>query len=550
VAASITSFWFYEATACGSGVLSAGYRQVAGGMSMDYADPNTDHSLLIMNAAPPSGTVFSGWNAAKLTAGAAVTSLSHPAGDVAKLALATVSGTARFPDWEQPAWLATFTRGIVQGGSSGSGLYTLSGGSLQLRAVLSATTIDSEGGLSCTNLDQLGVYNRFDLFYLQVARRLMASPPAVADDHGNRPEEATPVAVGPVEATLAARIDYAGDVDVFRIPVASAGTLVVRASGGMDTIGVLLDANGERIASNDDAQTSAVDFGLTQRVTPGTYYLAVSRWEAEGTGPYTLSFALAGVTENYTDLWWNPDESGWGINFNHQGDIVFATLFTYGPDGAPDWFVMSRGDRQPDGSFRGALYRARGPAFNAIPWSAITLAQVGTMQVSFAAADSGTLSYTVDGVTVTKQIRRQRFSTDTTCGWSAFDRSFSSNYQDLWWNRDESGWGINFAHQGDILFATLFTYGADGRSQWFVMSRGDRIGTSRSFQGPLYRAAGPPFDASPWRPVTLTQVGTMRADFPDGNTGTLTYTVNGVEVRKSLSRQVFSAPAPDCTSDD
>ena len=32
---------------------------------------------------------------------------------------------------------------------------------------------------------------------------------------------------------------------------------------------------------------------------------------------------------NYTGMWWNPDESGWGINVVHQGDIVFATLFTY-----------------------------------------------------------------------------------------------------------------------------------------------------------------------------------------------------------------------------
>jgi len=33
----------------------------------------------------------------------------------------------------------------------------------------------------------------------------------------------------------------------------------------------------------------------------------------------------------------------------------------------------------------------------------------------------------------------------------------ASNYQGLWWNApagSESGWGINFAHQSDIIFAT------------------------------------------------------------------------------------------------
>ncbi|MGC1818702.1 MAG: S8 family peptidase, partial [Casimicrobiaceae bacterium] len=35
------------------------------------------------------------------------------------------------------------------------------------------------------------------------------------------------------------------------------------------------------------------------------------------------------------------------------------------------------------------------------------------------------------------------------------------NYQGLWWASpagSESGWGINFAHQGDVIFATWFTY--------------------------------------------------------------------------------------------
>lgn len=551
VAATVTSFWFYEADGCGTGIRSPDFRQVAGGMTLDFADPNTDHSLLVMNAMPPSGAVYSAWNAAKLAFGTFGVSLSHPAGDLAKWALATVSGTARFPDWEQSAWLATFSRGIIEGGSSGSGFFTLSGGgSLELRGVLSATTTGANGGMSCTNLGERGVYNRLDVFYPQVARRLMANPPAIADDHGNRPGEATPVAAGATESVVAGRIDYAGDVDVFRIPVAAPGTLVVRASSGMDTVGILLDANGERIASNDDAQAGRLDFGLTRRVAAGTYYLVVSRWESAGAGPYSLSFAMLPATDNYTDLWWNAAESGWGINLNHQGGNIFATLFTYAADGAPDWLVMSNGGRQADGSFSGALYRARGPAFNADPWTPVTLTQVGTMRLSFPSADSGRLAYTVDGVSVAKDIERQRFSTRTTCGWSVFDRSFASNYQDLWWNANESGWGINFAHQGDIIFATLFTYGADGRNLWFVMSRGDLVPGTFTYRGTLYRTSGPPFDANPWRPIDIVPVGTMDVSFTSGKAARLEYTVDGVTVTKSITRMVFGVPAPECESDD
>jgi hypothetical protein len=549
VAASITSFWFYEASACGSDATAADSRQVAGGMAMDFADPNTDHTLLVMNASPPSGTSFSGWNAAKLASGQAVTSLSHPAGDVAKLALGEVDGMARFDDWEQAAWLVRYSRGIIQGGSSGSGLFTMSGGTLQLRGVLSASTTDPDGALSCTNLDQRGVYNRLDVFYPQVARRLMANPPP-ADDHGDRPAEATPVALGAVPARATGRIDFAGDTDVFRIPVAASGTLIVRSSGGMDTVGVLLDADGERVASNDDAETRSVDFGLTQRVEPGTYYLAVTRWESAGVGPYALEISTSPVTDNYTDLWWKPDESGWGINLAHQGGVVFATLYTYGADGSPAWFSMT-GNGSPGGKeFQGDLYRTTGPPFNASPWRPVDYERVGTMRLAFASNDAATLTYTVNDVPVAKSIERFRSATRTTCGWSVFDRSFSFNYQDLWWNAAESGWGINFIHQGDVLVGTLYTYGPDGQPRWFILSPGERVPGTQRFEGPLYETTGPPFNASPWGAVGYTNVGTMSVAFTDGNTGVLSYSVNSVPVTRQITRLAFGSPVPQCESDD
>ena len=44
---------------------------------------------------------------------------------------------------------------------------------------------------------------------------------------------------------------------------------------------------------------------------------------------------------SYTALWWVPSESGWGLNTNHQDNKIFATLFTYAPDGQPMWLVAS-----------------------------------------------------------------------------------------------------------------------------------------------------------------------------------------------------------------
>ncbi len=82
------------------------------------------------------------------------------------------------------------------------------------------------------------------------------------------------------------------------------------------------------------------------------------------------------------------------------------------------------------------------------------------------------------------------------------------------------------------------------------MSRGDRVPQTSIFAGTLYRTAGPPFDASPWRPITFREVGTMQVEFTDGNSATLSYSVDGIEVRKQIIRQVFAVPAPECASDE
>ena len=45
------------------------------------------------------------------------------------------------------------------------------------------------------------------------------------------------------------------------------------------------------------------------------------------------------------------------------------------------------------------------------------------------------------------------------------------NYQGLWWAAPagrESGWGIDLAHQGDVIFASWFTYDASGKGLWLA----------------------------------------------------------------------------------
>lgn len=125
----------------------------------------------------------------------------------------------------------------------------------------------------------------------------------------------------------------------------------------------------------------------------------------------------------------------------------------------------------------------------------------------------------------------------------------SIDYSDLWWNEAESGWGVGLQRQGDVIFLTLFVYGADGAGTWFVapdVRLLDASGAASSWHGPLYRANGPglaaTFDAAA---VESSPVGTAALEFADAEAGVLRYTVDGATVAKAITRMTWRAPSPE-----
>ena len=257
---------------------------------------------------------------------------------------------------------------------------------------------------------------------------------------------------------------------------------------------------------------------------------------------------------NVQDLWWRSpanSESGWGINIVHQGDILFATWFTYDSDGRPLWLVMSEGARRSVDTYSGTMYRLTGPPFDSATWDSARVQPVeaGTATFTFFSQNAGTFRFTDSATTINYDITRQVFAAPVpTCTFG--DTPSATNFQDLWWRApagSESGWGLNLIHQGDVIFATWFTYGADGGPLWLVASE-MRKTAERTYSGDLYRTTGPFYRTQPWNPalVTRTRVGTATVEFSEANSGTFRYTVDGVSGSKPITRQVFAAPQTVC----
>ncbi len=120
-----------------------------------------------------------------------------------------------------------------------------------------------------------------------------------------------------------------------------------------------------------------------------------------------LSPTAAPVTD-YTDMWWNASESGWGINvIQHASGNVFAIWYTYGSDGKRVWYHMPGGTWTSSTTVSGNIYATAGPGFDgAFDPNRVTRTPVGTGMFTFSDASHGTWTYSINGVTGNKAITR------------------------------------------------------------------------------------------------------------------------------------------------
>jgi len=241
---------------------------------------------------------------------------------------------------------------------------------------------------------------------------------------------------------------------------------------------------------------------------------------------------------DYSDLWWNPGESGWGLSLvqHPSSHALYGAWYVYDAAGAPTWVVMPGGTWNTSTSFTGDLYATTGPdprgAFDA---ALVSRTKVGTASLTFSSSGQGVLSWTAWGTSGSRTITRQPFG--------APDAAPATNYQDLWWNSSESGWGLSINQQYRTLFAVWYAYGSDGRPMWYVMPGGSWT-NANTYSGTVYRTSSAPtafLEGGSLNPgtVTRTVAGSMSITFTSSSTATMGYSIDGVAGTKAITRQPF-----------
>lgn len=173
VANTLNTFWNYEASTC-NGSVSTPQTQLSGGADYLYSNNITDGMLLRLKNPAPAVAYFSGWNARPLDTGSQVTAIHHPRGDARMVS--TGQKTAQDASNHEAGWLS----GTTEGGSSGSGLFTINNrGYYELRGGLYG------GNASCANTGNLGnsgnrdYYSRLDVDIAQMRQWLAPQPIAL-----------------------------------------------------------------------------------------------------------------------------------------------------------------------------------------------------------------------------------------------------------------------------------------------------------------------------------------------------------------------------------
>ncbi|MFT7287419.1 MAG: lysyl endopeptidase, partial [Halieaceae bacterium] len=172
-ASTLTSYWFYESTACNSGSLRGDHVRLGGGAALLYNSTDTDASFMRLNELPPTGAVYAGWSTQAPSQDQLVSMIHHPRGDLKKISEGYITGfqrcilagegfvcSSRRENHPEANFMdVRLTLGTTETGSSGSAIFSDDG--QQILGTLWG------GTSSCSNPGGANAFGRFERSYVQ-----------------------------------------------------------------------------------------------------------------------------------------------------------------------------------------------------------------------------------------------------------------------------------------------------------------------------------------------------------------------------------------------
>lgn len=392
-ASTLNTLWFFESASCNSSATGSGVKILVNGATLLYSDVANDVLFLRLNDPAPAGVSFVGWNASALSANTSFIGLHHPQGDMKKYSSGTTTGLSSVPGSAGSFNSVALTQGITEGGSSGSGLFTMnsSTGQYQLRGGLWG------GASSCANPSGPEYYSRFDLAYPHISGYL-SSAAAITPQTGwwwNPSESGRgfSIEVNGNNLFMAGYL-YAADTGQ-AIWFVSGGSMSSSSTyqGTMTAYGYGQTLTGAYVAPVPTVNIGTISLSFTDTAhgtltwPGGTIPIERFNIVANGVNAARASF------QPETGWWWNPGESGRGFALEIQNGVMFMAGYMYDTAGNPLWY-SSANQMSSQNLYQGnwVQYANGQTLMGAYRPPVVANSNAGSLQIQFQSTTTGILT--------------------------------------------------------------------------------------------------------------------------------------------------------------
>lgn len=169
-------------------------------------------------------------------------------------------------------------------------------------------------------------------------------------------------------------------------------------------------------------------------------------------------------------LWYNPERSGHGVDFQFAGNTLVGIWYTYDALGQPTWYIAS-------GAYSGSSWTA--PLLSA-RWdgSSATLTPVGTISLTVHERDRADFSWNLNGDSGGEPFEKLRYASGAPV----------ANLTGIYHHAAQTGWGLSFEVQGSTAAAVLYFYDSSGLPRWALgtgpvqLTAADKAGAEAAMQ--------------------------------------------------------------------
>lgn len=418
-ASTLATMWFYRSTSCNSGIASPSLTVNSDGATLLYASSATDTAFMQLNSPPPGGASFSAWSSTAPVLGSGVGMVHQPQGDLQKLSIGTLD---EFDSCTKPDATGIFTcttansstgnyfnvafsSGSAEEGSSGSGLFSFSGG----QRYLIGTFLGGSG--SCTKPQGSNRYGRFDIAYSVALHQWLSgsSIPSLGQAVDNSGYDWITGGNGTFfsqggafmhgSSSLQSGNIADGESVFLQTEVSGPGTLSfywkVSSEANYDFLGVYVDGVRQgRISGDVNWTRTALNIPEGTHVVRWVYSKDISDADGLDAGWLDNVQFATGPIIPMSGLWAVDGEvngqPGRGFNIEVRNGILAVTVFAYDQAGN-DVFYQAAGSYSGN-TFSGPLnYYANGTSFGGPPRSAVLTGSAGSITMTFTDSTHGAI---------------------------------------------------------------------------------------------------------------------------------------------------------------